>query len=165
MPRVRIAPGVRCGELVTLRKPEAHYVARVLRLRAGEEISAFDGEGQTCRLRLITVSPTLVEGVVIAPLAHSEARCTPVVLGQALTKGAKMDLVVEKCSELGLTTLVPLYTARTVVREQATHAAKLVRWRRIAEAAARQCGRATLLEVQAPMSLADFCTTYRAAPL
>jgi 16S rRNA (uracil1498-N3)-methyltransferase len=77
-----------------------------------------------------------------------------------------MDLIVEKCSELGLTTLVPLHTERTVVHEVAGRMqTKLARWRRVAEAAARQSGHRTLLDVQPPRSLPDFCAHYRSAPV
>jgi 16S rRNA (uracil1498-N3)-methyltransferase len=77
-----------------------------------------------------------------------------------------MDLIVEKCSELGLTTLVPLHTERTVVREASERlATKMARWQRIAVAAARQCGRRTLLDVQPPMALRDFCRCYGSAPV
>jgi 16S rRNA (uracil1498-N3)-methyltransferase len=71
---------------------------------------------------------------------------------------------VEKCSELGLTTLVPLYTARTIVRDVPERLAnRVARWQRVAEAAARQCGRRTLLEVCSPVSVQDFCVHYQAA--
>jgi 16S rRNA (uracil1498-N3)-methyltransferase len=77
-----------------------------------------------------------------------------------------MDLIVEKCSELGLTTLVPLHTERTVVREASERlATKMARWQRIAAAAARQCGRRTLLDIQQPVALRDFCVRYRSAPV
>jgi 16S rRNA (uracil1498-N3)-methyltransferase len=77
-----------------------------------------------------------------------------------------MDLIVEKCSELGLTTLVPLHTERTVVREASERlATRMARWQRIAAAAARQCGRRTLLDVQPPMALRDFCGRYGSAPV
>jgi len=77
-----------------------------------------------------------------------------------------MDLIVEKCSELGLTTLVPLYTDRTVVHEAPERlAGKMARWQRIAAAAARQCGRRTLLDVQPPRALRDFCVCYQSAPV
>jgi 16S rRNA (uracil1498-N3)-methyltransferase len=76
-----------------------------------------------------------------------------------------MDLIVEKCSELGLSTLVPLYTERTVVRDRVgRQATRLGRWQRIAEAAARQSGRRTLLDIQPPQSLQDFFAAYGTAP-
>jgi 16S rRNA (uracil1498-N3)-methyltransferase len=164
--RVRIAPGVQQGDVVTLPKAEAHYVAHVLRLRAGDELSAFDGVAQKYRLRLTTVSSTAVQGQVVASQHGTVASPKPLILGQAVPKGTKMDLIVEKCSELGLTTLVPLYTKRTVAREvPGRMRQKLARWHRIAEAAARQCGRHTLLDLRHPMSLADFCAHYSAAPV
>jgi 16S rRNA (uracil1498-N3)-methyltransferase len=77
-----------------------------------------------------------------------------------------MDLIVEKCAELGLTTLVPLHTERTVVRGVSERlATKMARWQRIAVAAARQCGRRTLLDVQPPMTLREFCVRYGSAPV
>lgn len=164
--RVRIAPGTRQGETITLAKAEAHYIARVLRMRPGEEIEAFDGVACAYRLRLLTVSSSTVQGEVLMSRAGAASVLTPLVFGQAIPKGSKMDLIVEKSSELGLTTLVPLYTERTVARAVPGRLSdKLARWQRIAEAAARQCGRSTLLDVRQPMSLSDFCARYRTAPV
>lgn len=166
MHRVRIPPGMQNGDTVTLPATEAHYVAHVLRLRVGDTITAFDGAGQEWQLQLIEVSTTTVQGQVRTTQAPATACLKPVVLGQALPKSAKMDLIVEKCSELGLTTLVPLHTERTVVREvPGRMQTKLARWRRVAAAAARQSGRRTLLDLQPPRSLPDFCAHYRSAPV
>ena len=164
MYRVRIAAGTRHGETITLPRAEAHYVAHVLRLRPGDEIDAFDGVEQAYRLRLTTVSSTAVQGHVQTLRATSPVPATPLVLGQAVPKGTRMDFIVEKSAELGLTTLVPLYTERTVVRALPDRALeKIGRWQRVAAAAARQCGRRTVLDVQQPMGLRDFCAHYRSA--
>lgn len=166
MHRVCVPPGTLDQPIVTLPLAVAHYVTHVLRLRVGDELGAFDGTGQEYRLRLRSVSSTHVEGERVALLATAAPSLTPFILGQAWPKGAKMDLIVEKCSELGLTTLVPLHTDRTVVREAPERlAGRMARWQRIAAAAARQCGRRTLLEVQPPMALVDFCMSYRSAPV
>jgi len=143
-----------------------HYIIHVLRLRVGDELGVFDGTGEEYQLRLTRVSPTHVQGAKVALLATAAPELRPFILGQAVPKGQKMDLIVEKCSEIGLTTLVPLYTDRTVVREAPERlAGKMARWQRIATAAARQCGRRTLLEVRPPMALSDFCLGYRSAPV
>jgi 16S rRNA (uracil1498-N3)-methyltransferase len=164
--RVRIDPDRQMGDLIALSKAEAHYVTHVLRLRAGDELHAFDGAGQLYRFRLTSVSATTVHGQIMTIVPGGNACPKPLVLGQALAKGAKMDLIVEKCSELGLTTLVPLYTARTVVRDVPQRIGeKVARWQRIAAAAARQCRRSTLLDLLPPMSLADFCTHFSAMPV
>jgi 16S rRNA (uracil1498-N3)-methyltransferase len=165
MYRVRIPPGMQVGEQLTLPTSEAHYVAHVLRLQSGDDVQAFDGAGQAFQLRLLTVSLAGVEGQLLTTLPSWEETARPVILGQGLPKGAKMDVIVEKCSELGLTTLVPLHTERTVVQVAGREAGKLARWRRVAEAAARQCRRQVFLDLKTPVSLEDFCTTYRTAPV
>jgi 16S rRNA (uracil1498-N3)-methyltransferase len=164
--RVRIAPGGQPGEQVILPPAEAHYVSRVLRLRVGDEIKAFDGVNCEYDLRLTEVARQTVTGHVVRVWATPAVSYTPMVLGQAMPKGPKMDLIVAKCSELGLTTLVPLYTDRTVRRHISQRDdEKLGRWQRIAEAAAKQCGRQTLLEIRHPMTLDRFCVDYQTAPL
>jgi 16S rRNA (uracil1498-N3)-methyltransferase len=166
MRRVRIAPGKQPGERVVLPRAEAHYVTRVLRLRVGDEIKAFDGARCEYDLRLTDVSRQTVTGQVVRVWAAPTVSYTPLVLGQAVPKGPKMDLIVAKCSELGLTALVPLYTEHTVTRYISKRdAEKLGRWQRIAEAAAKQCGRQTLLEIRHPMTLSQFCADYQTAPL
>ena len=166
MRRIRIAPGAQPGEQVILPPAEAHYITRVLRLRIGDEIKAFDGVNCQYDLRLTNVARQMATAHVVRVEALSAVSCTPLVLGQAMPKGPKMDLIVEKCSELGLTILVPLYSERTVKRHVSKRDdEKLGRWRRIAEAAAKQCGRQTLLKIRSPMTLHQFCVDYQAATL
>lgn len=165
MHRIRVAAGAPEGATITLAASEAHYVARVLRLRAGDLIAVFDGSGQEWHVQLTQVAPTVIQGQVVALEADTCRSVSSVILGQGFPKRGKMDLIVEKCSELGLDTLVPLYTARTVVRGVPEREARRVeRWSRVAEAAARQCGRRTLLDIQPPQSLQDFCVAYGTAP-
>ena len=77
-----------------------------------------------------------------------------------------MDWIIEKCSELGLSILVPLHTELSVVRSVGQRVtAKMDRWKRVAAAAAGQCGRKTLLELGTPSSLSDFCARYDTAPV
>lgn len=166
MHRVCVPPETLDQPVVTLPLAVAHYVTHVLRLRVGDELDAFDGTGREYRLRLRTISATHVQGERVALLVAATPGLTPLILGQAWPTGSKMDLIVAKCSELGLTTLVPLYTERTVVREvPARLAGRMARWQRLAAAAARQCGRRTLLEVQPPMTLAAFCACHASAPV
>src|SRR6266446_1689258 len=164
--RVCVPPDTLVQPTITLPSSVAHYVMHVLRLRVGDEITAFDGTGQECLVRLTSVCATQVQGERVAWLSTIRLAPKACILGQALPKGTKMDLIVEKCSELGLTTLVPLYTDRTVVREVPERLpGKMERWQRIAAAAARQCGRRTCLDIQLPMAFGDFCGRYRSAPV
>jgi 16S rRNA (uracil1498-N3)-methyltransferase len=165
MRRIRLTDPPQADGLVTFVPPESHYAARVLRLREGDEVAAFDGHGGEWHVRLIAVAPDRVRGELIAAVTNTGSSQLPLILGQALpNKSSKMDLIVEKGSELGLTTLAPLYTERTVVREALGRTeTKLSRWCRIAEAAARQCGRRVLLDIQPPQSLSDFCAVHQSA--
>lgn len=163
--RIRLIEPPPASGVVTFAPTEAHYAARVLRLRVGDEVIAFDGRGGEWQLRLVAVNPDRVQGELVATVATASSPRLPLILGQALpNQSSKMDWIVEKGSELGLTTLTPLYTARTVVREAPGRTeAKLSRWHRVAEAAARQCGRRHLLDIHPPQPLGDFCMAYESA--
>ena len=166
MHRAYVAPGILDESVISLPRDTGHYVVRVLRLRVGDQIGLFDGNGRECVVRLTHVSAGLVQGERVALLASSPPCSKVVVLGQGLPQGARMDWIVEKCSELGLSTLVPLQTELSVVRSVGQRMTeKMARWQRIAAAAAGQCGRRTLLELGTPSSLADFCARYDAAPV
>ncbi len=164
MRRIRLPHPPQADGVVAFAPPESRYAARVLRLRVGDEVAAFDGQGGEWHVRLTAVASDRVQGELLGTMDAADLSPLPLILGQALpNKSSKIDLIVEKGSELGLTTLVPLYTERTVVREGRTET-KRSRWGRIAEAAARQCGRRVLLDIQPPQSLSDFCVAYQSAP-
>lgn len=164
MYRAYVPPGTLDEAVISLSRDAAHYVVRVLRLRVGDQVGLFDGSGQEWLIRLTRVSASLVQGERVALLAAPTPCNKVVVLGQGLPQGAKMDWIVEKCSELGLSTLVPLHTELSVIRGVGQRMAeKMARWQRIAAAAAGQCGRRTLLELGTPSSLADFCARYDTA--
>ena len=167
MHRVYVAPEILDESVISLPRDASHHVARVLRLRVGDRIGLFDGSGREYLVRLTRVSASGVYGERLALLtAAPGGRLDDVVLGQGLPQGARMDWIVEKCSELGLSVLVPLHTDLSVVRSVGQRlTGKMARWQRIAAAAAGQCGRRTLLEVGAPSSLSEFCARYDAAPV
>lgn len=170
MHRLYVPPETLDQPVISLSDERAHYIARVLRLRGGDEVGLFDGSGREWLVRLTRVSAGLVQGERVRLLAtpppcdKTGGPLPVVVLGQGLPQGAKMDWIVEKCSELGLSTLVPLHTELSAVRSVGQRInERMARWRRIAAAAAGQCGRRTLLELGTPSSLADFCARYAAA--
>jgi 16S rRNA (uracil1498-N3)-methyltransferase len=147
LPPERIEPGR--GRL----GPEArHYLADVLRLRAGERIEVFDGRGGRYEGRL----EEGLESVALGPRELARGGSAQITLLVALAKGEKLELVVQKATELGAARIVPFAAERSVVRlEGAKGEERARRWRRIAEEAARQCGRADVPEVAAPQALAD----------
>jgi 16S rRNA (uracil1498-N3)-methyltransferase len=132
--------------------PEARrYLADVLRLAPGARIEVFDGRGGRYAAQ---IGPGF-EWVALGPREAAPAAPVEIALAFALAKGEKMDLVVQKATELGVARLLPFEAERSVVRlEPERGEARAERWRRIVAEAARQCGRADVPEVSPPASLA-----------
>ena len=123
---------------------DRHHLARVLRLRAGETVSVSDGAGRW--RRGVWTDDGGVEPA--GEVEHVPRPAPPITVGVALLKGDRPEWVVQKLTELGVDRIVPLATARTVVRWEGAKAARHVeRLRRVAREAAMQSRRAWLPEV------------------
>lgn len=130
------------GELA-LPAPAAAHVARVLRLRAGDAVTLFNGDGRDYRSELAAVSPREVRARVLEALTNHSESPLRIVLAQALARGEKMDWIVQKATELGVHEIVPLVTARSEVKLDEPRARKrLEHWRAVAISACEQSGRA-----------------------
>jgi 16S rRNA (uracil1498-N3)-methyltransferase len=147
------------GKTVTLGTEEARHAHDVLRLEKGDEVFVFNGEGHEYRCviaELTSHSATLNVLEEVSPASPESP--LDLTLAVALLKGEKFDLVVQKATELGVTRLVPLITARADVRirEPGDARKKADRWARIAFESAKQCGRAQLMLVDQPMNPDEF---------
>jgi 16S rRNA (uracil1498-N3)-methyltransferase len=127
---------------------EAHHVLKVLRGRAGDNVEVVDGAGRLFAAELRGSG----EALVLEELAVPDGAGVEVSLYQAVPKGGRMDLVIEKATEVGATSIVPLLTERGVVNPRE---GKVGRWRRVAEAAARQSLRLRVPVVAQPVRFAD----------
>ncbi len=128
---------------------EALNHVKVLRLREGEELELFDGCGRSRVFAYARAEPRLrpVSDVRIAP-----ARPFALTLFACVTKGSRWDWTIEKATELGVGRIVPVLSARTIVRISSDErAAKRLRWMRIAEEAARQSDASWLPEILEPV--------------
>jgi 16S rRNA (uracil1498-N3)-methyltransferase len=138
------------GDVVELSGSDAHKVARVLRLRTGDRIDVVDSSAQTFDASLI-VQDGAVRATLDAVRSAQSTNEPRIDVAQGIPKGSKMDYVVEKLTELGVSTIVPVATERSIVREAG--APKLERWRRLAQAAAQQSGRDTIPAIEEPLDL------------
>lgn len=118
---------------------EAHHLRKVLRLAVGSAILLLDGTGWVYQARVERISKARVEASVLAKHQEMVSSC-PLHLGQAVLKGSKMDLIVQKATELGVAGLQPFVSHYGNVRDAS--AARLARWQRIMMEACKQCGRA-----------------------
>lgn len=144
------APGAR----VDLPEHGAHHAREVLRLRKGAAVRVFDGAGAEFEALLEEVSRRTVSarlGQRVEPRPESALR---LVLAVSPLKGDRMELVVQKATELGVTELWPVVTDRTdAAARPALHGSRTERWERVASGAAEQCGRAVVPRVAPTTSL------------
>lgn len=154
------------GHEVALDPSAAQHAIAVLRLASGAPLTLFDGSGGEHPATLIQVAKSAARARIGAKRAVEHEPPFPVVLGQALAKGERMDLVVQKATELGATALMPLATERSEVRLDAERAARRVaHWQGVVRAACEQCGRNRLPMVGAPQALDEFLAATPAAAL
>ena len=136
------------GGSLELPADEANHVLKVLRGRNGDSIEVVDGAGRLFAATLLGGT----EAAVTEELAAPDSAGAEISLYQAVPKGGRMDLVVEKATEVGATRIVPLLTERGLVNPRE---GKLGRWRRVAEAAARQSLRLRVPQVTEPVRFED----------
>lgn len=145
-----LEPGIR----VTLEGNAASHVTRVLRLRVGASLTLFNGRGGEYSA---SIDKSHGGEVIVAVGEHHPIEREspfPLTLAQGVSRGERMDLVVQKATELGVSRLLPVLTERSVVRLDAQQADRRSNhWRAIAIAACEQCGRNRLPEVALPAQL------------
>jgi 16S rRNA (uracil1498-N3)-methyltransferase len=145
---------------VTLSEDETRHLRDVLRMRAGEEAFVFDGEGREFACVVIDAGARRAATLEVREVVEPPSRESPLALtlAVALLKGEKFDLVVQKATELGVVSVVPVETKRADVRlRDAREAARKVeRWRRLALEAAKQSGRARIPSISMPTSFESF---------
>ncbi len=154
-PRIYCPPPLVEGALATLPESSARHISKVLRLAAGDALRIFDGEGREHEAQLAAGGPgtRALVGAPLAPLPESRLRIT---LIQGISRGERMDWVVQKATELGVVRIVPVQTARSVVRLNPERGQQRHRhWLGVATSACEQCGRSSLPEVVMPQPLAD----------
>lgn len=147
---VQQSPPLPEGVLVSLSEADSAHAARVLRLSVGDTVIVCDGLGYEYEAELESVSAREVTVRILNRRLSDAEPAVHVTLAQGIAKGDKMDFVVQKAVEVGISRIIPLITERTVVRlEGQKAAAKVERWRRIAYEAAKQSGRARIPAVDA----------------
>jgi len=164
MPRFYCPPPLPTGGTFELPPDAAHHASRVLRLREGNRVEIFDGTGIECHGVITELGG---KRVIIGEITSARVdRESPLqtVLAQALTSSEKMDWVIQKATELGVTEIQPLDTERSVARLSAERTARrLEHWRQVAISASEQCGRNVLPVIQAPLDIMAWLQKTKAA--
>jgi 16S rRNA (uracil1498-N3)-methyltransferase len=155
--RVHVEGPLVSGKRVKLEGNAASHITRVLRLRVGATLTLFDGAGGEYQGSIDKAHGGEVIVAVGAHCAIERESPLTLTLAQGVSRGERMDLVVQKATELGVSHLVPVLTERSVVRLTAQQSdRKLNHWRAIVVGACEQCGRNRLPSVAAPLTLREF---------
>jgi 16S rRNA (uracil1498-N3)-methyltransferase len=140
---------------LALTRSEVHHARDVLRVRLGEKVVLFNGQGREITAEIADFTD---DGIGLRKLHEAETpplRCR-IVLGQAIPKGKNMELIVQKAVEIGAAEIAPIISDRTIVQVDSESAAqKQSKWQQIAIEAAKQCGQNWLPRVHAPKKLAE----------
>ena len=146
--RVFISPQQWTDDFIKLSKDEAHYARHVMRVSVGDEVELFDGVGGVGTARVSVVGRDAVT-VNLLDRATLSPRQPHLHLAQALPKGKRMDWIVEKATELGVTRLIPMQTQHVVTQlDEKGVEKKIARWREIAKSATRQSKQAWIPKVE-----------------
>jgi 16S rRNA (uracil1498-N3)-methyltransferase len=141
---------------ITLEGDDFHHLARVLRMREGEDCPAVDARGKRYRMLLVRMGKTGCEAE-LAPQEAADASppaAVEITLLQCLPKGRKIDLIVRQATEAGVARVIPLFSENSVVRP-GQEEARRQRLQRIAREALQQSGSARMPEIEEPRSLAS----------
>jgi 16S rRNA (uracil1498-N3)-methyltransferase len=145
------------GNTIAVDGEEAHHIIDVMRLKPSDEIVAFDGSGKEYAGRISGISGRSVLIEIIRTIAPRASAGVEITLIQAVPKKSKMDYIVEKSTELGVSSVVPVVTKRTIPDwDGDKRSLRARRWRKIAVEASKQCGRADIPSISEIEDLAAF---------
>lgn len=154
MPRFYCPAPLPLSDSFDLPPDAAHHAARVLRLRVGDAVQMFDGRGNECHGEIADLTGKRVQVGNLCSVAGQRESPLHTILAQALCSSEKMDWVIQKATELGVTEIQPLDTERSVARLSAERAEKrMLHWQQVAISACEQCGRNVLPLIHPPQDI------------
>src|SRR5580658_7775180 len=155
--RVYVEAALTPGSAVELPPETGSHLAKVLRARSGDELILFNGDGREFDGSIEEVRGSRVSAYVGSPRAIDRESPLAITLVQCVPRGDRMDFIVQKATELGVSRIVPVLSQRSVVRlDSAQSASKQAHWRAVAVSACEQCGRNRLPTVEAAQPLLNY---------
>lgn len=155
--RVYVSSPLTPGRRQTIEGDAANHITRVLRLKPDDPLIIFDGRGGEYNANIEAFRKDAVIVVIGERSATTRESSLSLTLAQGVSRGERMDWVVQKATELGVTRIVPVMTERTVVKLDARQSErKVAHWHGIAVAACEQSGRDRVPDIAAPVALHEF---------
>jgi 16S rRNA (uracil1498-N3)-methyltransferase len=155
--RIYLPLPITAGEEISVSGEQAHYLNRVLRLRVGDTLTVFDGNGLEHPADITEIGKRQVRVVPGQAVRRDVESPLAVHLVQAISRGERMDFSVQKATELGVSRITPVLSDRSIVRLGSDRAAKRQKhWSKIVQGACEQCGRNTVPQIDMPQPLSDW---------
>lgn len=142
------------GDVAVIAGDDAAHIAKSLRMRVGEPLTVCDGAGFDYACEITAMAPGEVQLRVVNKTPSVSEPSVKVTLYQGLPKSDKLEWIIQKAVEMGVTEIVPVETARSIAKIDKNHDRKQQRWQRIATEAAGQSGRGMRPTVSAPLTFA-----------
>ncbi len=156
MPRFFVSKKEISENTVTIKGDDAFHIARSLRMAVGDAITVSDAEGGEYECRLVKIRDDECECEILNSRIATSESPVKITLYMAYPKGDKLETVIQKAVELGAAAIVPFESSRCIKRPKEDKIEKqTARLERIAEEAAKQCGRASIPSVSRPISYSD----------
>ena len=146
MPHFFVSPEDIKGNKVLIRGAEARHIVTVLRKKKGDEIDIFDGYGNEFKARILEIDrsgefPRIRAGIIAQKSMQTEPKLK-IILFQSIPKGNRLNFIIQKSTEIGVSEIVPIVTERTIVRLDSKRSKeRVLRWQKIAQEAAKQSRR------------------------
>ncbi|EKE75689.1 16S rRNA (uracil(1498)-N(3))-methyltransferase [Gallaecimonas xiamenensis] len=156
-PRIYEPQSLAVGQQLPLSEDGANHIGRVLRMQPGQSLRLFNGDGFDYDAEIVEAGKKQVQVAITGAKALANESPLAIHLGQVISRGERMEFVIQKAVELGVTEITPLFSERCGVKLQGERLDKKVgQWQKIAISACEQCGRARVPKVNEVALLADW---------
>ena len=159
IPRIYTAQAIRLDSLIKLEGQQAHYLSKVLRLKANANLILFNGDGYEYKSLITNLDKHSITLEIQETVSATSESPLHTILGLGLSRGERMDIAIQKSIELGVTEIVPLFTKFAEVKLQGERLQKkLSHWQQVAISACEQSGRNHIPTIHQPLELSNWCS-------
>jgi 16S rRNA (uracil1498-N3)-methyltransferase len=162
LPRFFIAPSQVSGSRISVTDEDVRHISAVLRMKTGDALILCDGQGAEYQVTIAEISKSEIKTDIVSQ-TRREITAPRLTLGQGLPKSDKMDWIVQKATELGVSNIIPLVTERTIVKIR-DEEKRISRWQKICREAAMQSNRPDIPQVERILALRDFIFSLNPEP-
>ncbi|HIA95531.1 MAG TPA: 16S rRNA (uracil(1498)-N(3))-methyltransferase [Gammaproteobacteria bacterium] len=161
--RIYCGQNLEIGKVLILIQNSSKHLVNVLRKKEGSLIELFDGKGSSCTAEIISSQKKRVKVKLVEELVFQDRKGIKISLGQSLIKTEPFSFSIQKATELGVASISPLYTERTVIKLKSNSTkSRKARWQSIATHACQQCGENWLPEINEIQRLEDWAQAVKA---